>query len=93
MTTALLEQHGDDHDEGIPAADPGPGAPAPADGFGVGGEEPDAPEGTRDDAGELPATPEDPAEAPAGETDADDPGGSPAGMPEDTPFRTPEVPD
>ena len=28
-------------DEGIPAADPGAGAPPPADGFGVGGEEPD----------------------------------------------------
>ena len=31
-------------DEGIPAADPGAGAPPPADGFGVGGEEPDRPE-------------------------------------------------
>ncbi|MGY1847040.1 MULTISPECIES: hypothetical protein [unclassified Blastococcus] len=28
-------------DEGIPAADPGAGAPPPADGFGEGGEEPD----------------------------------------------------
>jgi hypothetical protein len=31
-------------DDGIPAADPGAGAPPPADGFGVGGEEPDQPE-------------------------------------------------
>jgi hypothetical protein len=31
-------------DEGIPAADAGYGAPPPAEGFGVGGEEPDAPE-------------------------------------------------
>ena len=31
-------------DEGIPAADPGAGAPPPAEGFGVGGEEPDRPE-------------------------------------------------
>lgn len=31
-------------DDGIPAADPGAGAPPPADGFGVGGEEPDRPE-------------------------------------------------
>ncbi len=31
-------------DDGIPAADPGAGAPAPADGFGIGGEEPDRPE-------------------------------------------------
>ncbi|MGY2082428.1 hypothetical protein [Blastococcus sp. SYSU DS0539] len=28
-------------DDGIPAADPGAGAPAPAEGFGVEGEEPD----------------------------------------------------
>jgi hypothetical protein len=37
-------------DDGIPAADPGAGAPPTADGFGVGGEEPDRPEdaGTRD---------------------------------------------
>jgi hypothetical protein len=33
-------------DDGIPAADPGAGAPAPADGFGIGGEEPDRPEGS-----------------------------------------------
>ena len=31
-------------DEGIPAADPGAGAPEPAPGFGIGGEEPDRPE-------------------------------------------------
>lgn len=31
-------------DEGIPAADAGAGAPPPAEGFGVGGEEPDRPE-------------------------------------------------
>jgi hypothetical protein len=31
-------------DDGIPAADPGAGAPPTADGFGVGGEEPDRPE-------------------------------------------------
>jgi hypothetical protein len=30
----------DDRD-GIPAADPGPGAPEQAEGFGIGGEEPD----------------------------------------------------
>ena len=33
-------------DEGIPAADPGAGAPEPAPGFGIGGEEPDRPEET-----------------------------------------------
>ncbi len=31
-------------DDGIPAADPGAGAPPPADGFGIGGEDPDRPE-------------------------------------------------
>ena len=31
-------------DDGIPAADTGAGAPPPAEGFGVGGEEPDRPE-------------------------------------------------
>jgi hypothetical protein len=31
-------------DDGIPAADPGAGAPGPAEGFGIGGEEPDRPE-------------------------------------------------
>ncbi len=35
-------------DDGIPAADPGAGAPPPADGFGIGGEEPDRPEETDD---------------------------------------------
>jgi hypothetical protein len=37
-------------DDGIPAADPGAGAPPTADGFGIGGEEPDRPEeaGTED---------------------------------------------
>jgi hypothetical protein len=33
-----------DGDDGIPAADPGAGAPEPAEGFGIGGEEPDRPE-------------------------------------------------
>jgi hypothetical protein len=37
-------------DEGIPAADPGAGAPPPAEGFGVGGEEPDRPEEPPSDA-------------------------------------------
>jgi hypothetical protein len=42
-------------DDGIPAADPGAGGPEPAEGFGVGGEEPDRPEGRRpsaDDGGQ-----------------------------------------
>jgi hypothetical protein len=39
-------------DDGIPAADAGTGAPPPAEGFGVGGEEPDRPE---EGAGDSPA--------------------------------------
>ena len=39
-----LEPNLGNPDEGIPAADPGAGAPPPAEGFGVGGEEPDRPE-------------------------------------------------
>jgi len=42
--------------DGIPAADPGAGAPPPAEGFGVGGEEPDRPpadEGQDDDEGDA----------------------------------------
>jgi hypothetical protein len=43
-------------DDGIPAADPGAGSPPPADGFGIGGEEPDRPEEATGDAdAELPA--------------------------------------
>jgi len=49
-------------DEGIPAADPGAGAPPPAEGFGVGGEEPDRPEEEPADetAGAGAEAPEDP---------------------------------
>jgi len=36
-----FEPHLGSGDEGIPAADPGSGAPEPAAGFGIGGEEPD----------------------------------------------------
>ncbi|MGY5883844.1 hypothetical protein ACJTNH_09290 [Modestobacter lacusdianchii] len=40
-------------DQGIPAADAGQGSPPPAEGFGIGGEEPDAPE-QADEAGAAP---------------------------------------
>ena len=45
-------------DDEIAAADPGAGAPPPAEGFGVAGEEPDQPERTAEDtpAGGDPAT-------------------------------------
>ena len=39
-----FEPHLGPHDDGIPAADPGAGAPEPAPGFGIEGEEPDRPE-------------------------------------------------
>ena len=44
MSMPLEPNLGATPDEGIPAADPGAGAPPPAEGFGVGGEEPDRPE-------------------------------------------------
>ena len=37
-------------DDGIPAADAGNGAPPPAEGFGIGGEEPDRPEQTDEES-------------------------------------------
>jgi hypothetical protein len=51
MSMPLEPNLGATPDEGIPAADPGAGAPPPADGFGVGGEEPDRPEEPADEAG------------------------------------------
>ena len=41
--------------DGIPAADAGRGVPDPAEGFGVSGEEPDAPEQRTDDSGARPS--------------------------------------
>ncbi|SEL60067.1 hypothetical protein SAMN04515665_11556 [Blastococcus sp. DSM 46786] len=57
-----FEPHLRDQDESIPAADPGAGAPPTADGFGIGGEEPDrAPETDRPGPGtEDVDPPEDP---------------------------------
>jgi len=55
-------------DDGIPAADAGTGAPPPAEGFGVGGEEPGTPEQTAegspaaDRPGSTPFRTPDPAE-------------------------------
>jgi hypothetical protein len=63
-------------DDSIPAADPGAGAPPTADGFGVGGEEPDRPEDadTQD----------------AGTQDADAHGTTGDRPDDDPPFRTPD---
>jgi hypothetical protein len=65
-------------DDGIPAADPGAGAPAPADGFGIGGEEPDRPE----DAGAQ--------EADAQQVGAQGVGAQQAAEAGAPPFRTPD---
>ncbi|MGY1653902.1 hypothetical protein [Geodermatophilus sp. SYSU D01119] len=46
MWEPMTPELGNGQDDGIPAADPGAGAPPPAEGFGVGGEEPDRPEET-----------------------------------------------
>ena len=56
--TAPMEPDLPGGDDGIPAADAGTGAPPPAEGFGVGGEEPDRPEQSTGDAGAgMPADP------------------------------------
>ena len=47
--TSPLEPNLPAGDDGIPAADAGNGAPPPAEGFGLAGEEPDTPEQTGDD--------------------------------------------
>ena len=44
----------DPSDDGIPAADPGAGAPEPAPGFGIGGEEPDVAPGEDRQTGDRP---------------------------------------
>ena len=74
-------------DDGIPAADPGPGAPPTADGFGIGGEEPDRPE--------EPDTEEDgTAEIGTGDAGTEDVGAQGThrdGPADDPPFRTPDA--
>ena len=56
--TAPLEPNLPEGDDGIPAADAGSGAPPPAEGFGLEGEEPDAPEQASGEAsGEASAEP------------------------------------
>ncbi len=52
-------------DETIAAADPGSGAPEPAPGFGIGGEDPDRAEGQEED----PPSEGDPSSSPAAEGD------------------------
>ena len=52
--TQPMEPNLPGRDEGIPAADAGLGAPPPAEGFGVGGVEPDVPEQAADDVSSSP---------------------------------------
>lgn len=60
MTTTPFEPH-EERDQDVPAADPGHGAPEPAPGFGVGGEEPD---GQPDEVPERAAQEGEPVEPP-----------------------------
>jgi hypothetical protein len=64
-------------DDGVPAADPGAGAPPSAEGFGVGGEEPDRPE-------------QGPEPGHEGGLHADPPDDPPDSPRDDVPFRTPD---
>ena len=73
-------------DDGIPAADPGAGAPPTADGFGVGGEEPDRPE----EAGAGEASPEGAGVEEAGTEDDGAQATAGSGPDDDPPFRTPD---
>lgn len=60
-----MEPNLGNHDEDVPAADPGTGAPPPAEGFGVGGEEPDRPEeASADEVAESGSTEEPPFRTP-----------------------------
>ncbi|MGY1771073.1 hypothetical protein [Blastococcus sp. SYSU D00813] len=64
--SAPLEPELPKTDDGIPAADPGAGAPPPAEGFGIEGEDPDRAEGDPDPepraAGDPPFRTPDPRE-------------------------------
>jgi hypothetical protein len=72
-----LEPHLGLPDEGIPAADAGAGAPPPAEGFGLAGEEPDRPEETDGGSPAEPSSP--PADPPFRTPDPRDVGRSGAG--------------
>ena len=75
-----FEPHLGRPDDGIPAADPGAGAPAPAEGFGPGGEEPDRPvEATRPPAGDGGEDADPPEDPPFRTPDPDDIGPSAGG--------------
>ncbi|MGY1806842.1 hypothetical protein ACI8AF_05685 [Blastococcus sp. SYSU D00669] len=58
MTSPLEPEQGMP-DQGIPAADPGAGAPEPADGFGIEGEEPDVAHAQPGDRADPPDDPPD----------------------------------
>jgi hypothetical protein len=70
-------------EDGVPAADAGNGAPLPAEGLGVGGEEPDTPEQADDDG---PAAPQ--SDTPFRTPDPDEVGPEPTGNPVDPAIST-----
>jgi hypothetical protein len=74
---APLDPFSSDDEQGIPAADPGQGAPQTAEGYGVGAEEPDVPEQDDRDRGDRDR----------GDRDRE------ALEPESTPFTTPDPDD
>ena len=82
----------DPQDDGIPAADPGPGAPPTADGFGIGGEEPDRPEepGT-EEAGTAETGTAETGTGDAGTEDVGAQGTHRDGPADDPPFGTPDA--
>ncbi|WP_243737392.1 hypothetical protein [Blastococcus xanthinilyticus] len=69
-----MEPHLGRQDDGIPAADPGAGAPPPAEGFGVGGEETDRPAEATESPAEGGAQADAPEDPPFRTPDPDDVG-------------------
>ncbi|TWH74761.1 hypothetical protein [Modestobacter roseus] len=73
--SAPIEPDLPNRDQGIPAADPGAGAPDTAEGFGIGGEQPDTAEGAADQqAGEQQREAAEPERTPFHTPDPDEVG-------------------
>jgi hypothetical protein len=83
MSTPLEPDLPSSGEDGIPAADAGNGAPPPAEGFGVGGEEPDRPEQGGDDEQAIP-----PGDTPFRTPDPTRVGPEPTGDPVDPAIAT-----
>jgi hypothetical protein len=84
---APLDPFSSDDEQGIPAADPGPGAPQTAEGYGAGAEEPDRPEQGDRDQGDRDQGDRDQGDGDQGDRDRE------ALEPESTPFTTPDPDD